>query len=921
MNKQFSNQFSKLDTKNWSMGGVQKTNGAHGQANGINLSYAGAFDLYKANDYFGSLKLVKKLLKKNKRNIELLNLAGINYLASGDLERASAYFLKILKINPGFNEARCNLGNVYFKKGNYSKAKELFYSVIKNDQNHNTALNNVIVLSLKDENIVIEKFVIENLLAISQKDPEALFNIASFYKKNSDLRKASIFYLKSIKAGNRSENAYHNLGKCLHVLGKNLSAKAVIVSGLRLYPNSKDLKMLEYFVGQSLGQKDDAETLKNKLVDDGVLSTDELNKMAVEMIKQGHFDEGNALFDAALTKDPYSFETYLNKGISLRTEKKYDAAAIHFLKSLEINKYFFDAYDQLGHLFVEMERYTEALDVFEKALVLKPNCTKTKTNIAHVHHQIGNIDQAISIYTEMCDLEPDNYISHNNLSVIYRQRGDDKSAKEVLLKLLRVKPDMVEGLLNLSGVYTDLGELDMAVETFDRLLAISDKLPHVKGKLLHQLHHMNDFDELKKRNISISEEELVDDAAAAPSPFDLLPIVDAHKQKLAARKFTKSLYQVNDPIQMPFTNRNGDGARIRIGYFSSDFFNHATMHLMRKIFEHHDRSKFEIFVYCLNEADDNDPYTKYLLDNVEHFYPVKFVSDREIAKLARTHGIDIAVDLKGYTKDCRTKIFAYRAAPIQINYLGYPGTMGADFMDYILADEVVIPVQHFQHYDEKVLHIPGSYQVNDIDKPISRKETQRSDWGIPDDAVVLACFNNNYKITDKELTIWMRILKKHSNAILWLFEGNKFSHINITNFASDHGVDPGRIIFAPKVVLQEHLERHKHIDIFLDTFGYNAHTTASDALWCEVPLVTLEGETFCSRVASSILKSMVLDDLVAKSEKQYEEIISELLVSNSKRMEIVSRIQNVKNIPGNLFDVKSFTQNLEELYEGIIKEN
>jgi len=425
---------------------------------------------------------------------------------------------------------------------------------------------------------------------------------------------------------------------------------------------------------------------------------------------------------------------------------------------------------------------------------------------------------------------------------------------------------------------------------------------------------------LRNLEICISKSELLDEGTLAPAPFELLPIVDAELQQISSRKFCKEHFTINDEIKTPFSNNFGKNSRIKVGYFSSDFFNHATMHLLRKVFEYHDRDKFEIYVYCLNEINSEDPYTKYLIDNVEHFYPVKFVADREIAKLARSHGLDIAIDLKGYTKDSRTKIFAYRAAPIQINYLGYPGTMGAKFMDYILADEVIIPSSHKHFYDEEVLYLPGCYQVNDITKPVSKDVSLRSDWGLPDDALVLASFNNNYKITESELSIWMRILKHFPNTVLWIFEGNSFSRKNIISFAEKFGVSEKRLIFAQKAILSEHLERHQHIDIFLDTFKCNAHTTASDAIWSGVPIVTLEGETFCARVASSILKSVGLNELVATSELEYEEKIIELIVSPEKLKSIKEQISPVNRSSLDLFNPKNFTQNLENIFEEVIKE-
>jgi len=878
-----------------------------------------ARQFYCNGDHDQSLMLINKLLKKNKGNPEILNLAGINHLAKGEVERARLYFKKALSFNPTHTEALNNLGNCHNAEAGYAKAMSYYLKVVALEPNHASAMNNILVTALRQKDFRVAEEFIPRLARLAKGDGDVFYNIGRVLAELSRHREAVIALLKSRKFGCDIEILFAHLGQQLLMLNKFRLARIIVDEGLRLYPESSDIKRVASFVFQALGESDKTEALNASLLNEGKLDVDTLNKMAVLQFEENNFTKAQEFFDQALQLDPYSFETYMNKGIAYRKEKKFADAIAQFEKSLSINKFYFDAYAQLGYLLIDVERYDQAFEYFKIAEKLKPSCIITKNNIANVYHQKGDIDGAIALYKALIEQHPDHYNAYNNLSVIYRQQGDNEKAKEILEDLRQRAPHMHECLFNLANVYTDLEELDNSVEVLESIVDISPKFINAKGKMMHLLHHMNDFDGIKRRNLDISEDELLDETTSAPSPFELLPLADARKQQLAARKFTKIMYSVNDPITMPFCNRNGADGRIRIGYFSSDFFNHATMHLMRKVFEHHDRNRFEIFVYCLNEVNEQDPYTKYLLDNVEHFYPVKFVSDREIAKLARSHGIDIAVDLKGYTKDCRTKVFAYRAAPVQMNYLGYPGTMGADFMDYIIADEVVIPPNHHQYYDEKVVYLPDCYQVNDAQKPVSEKNTSRADWGLPEDTVVLACFNNNYKITEKELRIWMRVLKSTDNTVLWMFEGNRFSKKNILAFALEHGVDASRIIFAPKVILREHLERHRHIDIFLDTFGYNAHTTASDALWCGVPLVTLEGDTFCGRVASSILQSVGLHDLITLSEQEYEAKILELASSPEARLAIQAKLAPANHASMSLFDAGKFTRDLEEIFTRVVQ--
>ena len=879
-----------------------------------------ALQYYRNGDYEQSLDLLKKLLKKNKGNPELLNLAGVNHLARGEVDRARLYFKKALSFNPKYTEALNNLGNCHNAEANYDKAMPYYRKVAALDPNHASAINNILVTALRQKDCQAAEAYIPQLAQLAKGDGDAFYNIGRVYAELSQPRRAVVTLLQARKFGCEIEVLFAHLGQQLLMLGRYAFAKIVVREGLRLYPESADIKKVASFVFQALGEGAETDALNASLIEEGKLDVETLNKMAVLQFEESQFDKAHELFDQALLLDPYSFETYLNKGIAFRKEKKFAEAIGSLEQALSINKFYFEAYAQLGYILIDMERYDQALQYYAIAEKLNPSCVITKHNIANVYHQKGEIEEAITRYQQLIENHPDHYNAYNNLSVIYRQQGNNEKARDILEDLRQRAPTMLECLLNLSNVYTDLDDLDKAVEVLEKVIEASPQVSGLgaKCKMLHLLHHMNDFEGLKDRGLEITEDELMNPVSAAPSPFELLPLVDTKKQQLAARKFTKYLYDVTDPISMPFFNKNGAEGRIKIGYFSSDFYNHATMHLMRKVFEHHDRNRFEIYVYCLNEVNERDPYTKYLMDNVDHFYPVKFVADREVAKLARSHGIDIAIDLKGYTKDCRTKIFAYRAAPIQMNYLGYPGTMGAEFMDYIISDEVVIPPEHHQFYDEKVVYMPSCYQVNDLNKPVSEKITQRADWGLPEDAVVLACFNNNYKITERELSIWMRVLKSVDNAVLWMFEGNRFSKKNILAFAKQHGVEANQIIFAPKVILREHLERHRHIDLFLDTFGYNAHTTASDALWCGVPLVTLEGDTFCGRVASSILQSMEMDELVTHSEDAYEAKILELACSTEARQRLKNKLAPDQRSSFDLFNAEKFTRDLERVFEGVI---
>ena len=395
-------------------------------------------------------------------------------------------------------------------------------------------------------------------------------------------------------------------------------------------------------------------------------------------------------------------------------------------------------------------------------------------------------------------------------------------------------------------------------------------------------------------------------------PFAMLAMEDSparHAQRAA--QFAKSMYTVEalPPIPPPAIQP----AQLRIGYFSADFHQHATMHLMVRLFELHDQSQFVIHAYSFGPGSDGDMRGR-LLAAVNVFHDVGHLNDREIAQLARSEGIDIAVDLKGYTKQSRFGIFAYGAAPIQVSYLGYPGTTGAQCMDYIVADRQLIPTEEASHYAEKIMYMPHSYQVNDSARKIADSPVSRAAEGLPEAGLVFCCFNNNYKIGPREFDVWMRLLSQVEGSVLWLFKSNQWAQENLCKEAKKRGVDPKRLVFAVSNEHSVHLARHSLADLFLDTFTYNAHTTASDALWSGVPLVTMAGAGFASRVAASLLSAVNLPELVTHSEQAYENLALELAHEPVKLLAIRNKLLHQRNLSP-LYDTLAFTKALENAYQ------
>jgi predicted O-linked N-acetylglucosamine transferase (SPINDLY family) len=458
----------------------------------------------------------------------------------------------------------------------------------------------------------------------------------------------------------------------------------------------------------------------------------------------------------------------------------------------------------------------------------------------------------------------------------------------------------------------------LALEYLKKAVKVDSKSDYLQGILIQSKIHTCNWDCIDSDISNLIESLSKNDKLTNPFP-PLAYIDDQSTLTKIAIDWSKNKYPPSNFLPQIKSRPIIGNRRIKLGYFSADFHAHATTLLMAGLFEAHDRSKFELIAFSFG-PDSEDPLTKRVRASFDRFIDIRTLSDRAVAAYARELNIDIAIDLKGFTQDSRTGIFAERAAPIQLNFLGFPGSMGAPYIDYIVADPYIIPQNHESAYTEKVLRLPHCYQPNDNRRCVSNKPQSRIEHDLPENAMVLCSFNNNYKITPVVFDIWMRILKKFPNAVLWLLKDNPSSEKNLRIEAAAKGVSPERLIFAKRVSPEDHLARHACADLFLDTYPCNAHTTASDALWSGLPIVTCSGNSFASRVAGSLLNTLNLPDLITKNLSEYEIKIVELINRPSLIAEVKERLKSNKQISP-LFDTMRYTKDWEDLIVQVHKQS
>jgi len=591
--------------------------------------------------------------------------------------------------------------------------------------------------------------------------------------------------------------------------------------------------------------------------------------------------QAKSLTQTEITTILTHIESLLFIGLTLFELKHFDKALIPYNQALILRPDSTECLNNIGNAMYALQRYSEALLHYDKALVLRPNYAECLYNKARTFLKLSYLNEALLLFK----------------------------------KAIFLQPNHAESWFNQGVTFLELKDYDEALLHFNQALKLKPNLDWLLGNLIHLKMRMciwSDFDgELIKlfKGVNSNQKTI--------TPFITLPLKDDLKLH---RKVAESFVAENHPykpILGPIIEKSPN-KKIRIGYFSSDFRIHAVSTLTAELFELHDKNKFEIIAFSFGH-DDKSLMRERLSQSFNQFIDVSNLSDLAIAKLSHEHSIDIAIDLGGYTTNSRPDIFAYQAAPIQLSYIGYLGTSGAPYIDYLIADKTIISLDSQNYYSEKIVYLP-SYQVNDRKRKISSRQFSKKDFGLPVNSFVYCCFNNNYKILPATFDGWMRILAAVDNSILFLYAENKWAQSNLIIEAQKRGISSERLVFGEHLEPDEYLARYKICDLFLDTFPYNAGTTASDALWAGLPVLTLMGESFASRMAASLLNAIDLPELITSSQEQYETLAIELATNPAKFRGIKAKLESNRFITP-LFDTPRFTKNLEDAYIKMYERN
>ena len=622
----------------------------------------------------------------------------------------------------------------------------------------------------------------------------------------------------------------------------------------------------------------------------------------------GNLMEAARLYRQILASLPAP-EIMVNYGNVLGRLGQRAEALAQFDQALKLKPDLFEALFNRANLLLEIGRAPDALADFDRAVTVRRDMPAVWNNRGTALRRLRRLEEALASYEQAATLAPThvNALTNRALALFELKRPD--AALKAAEAALAVQADFAEALYVKANILRDLGRQEEALATYESALTSNPAHPNALNGAAQVARILCDF-----QRAEALAPRVIENAQAGPAliqPFVLMAYSD---DAALLRRCAETYVHRVAPAHTSLSDGKHYGhARIRLAYLSADFHTHPTAQLMAELFERHDRARFEVTAIAFG-PDDNSPMRARLKKAFDHFEDVRGKSDFEVAQMMRAREIDIAVDLNGHTQDARPAIFSHRPAPVQVNYLVYPGTTGARFMDVVLADRVVLPIDQQPFFSEKIAHLPDCYQANDATRAVPPAPT-RAEAGLPEKGFVFCCFSNSWKITAPMFDVWMRLLSQVDGSLLWLLDGPHAE--NLRRHATARDVDPKRLVFAPRLPPDQHLARHQLADLFLDTLPYNAHTTCGDALWAGLPVVTCYGKSFAGRVASSLLKAVDLPELVTQTPQKYEELALDMAKNPALLKATKDKLaRNRTTTP--LFDSECFRKNIEAAYEAML---
>ena len=763
--------------------------------------------------------------------------------------------------------------------GDLADAQRLYLEILQRSPQHGAALHQLGLIAAQTGNLDAALRYLVAAVAAEPGAVEACAHLAQIRMARGELHEAVVCYERVL--GMRGDDALtlYGYGNALHALGRHDDAVAAYSRALGLAP-------------------DRVEILTNR---------------GNALHDLGRFAEALADYDQALQQMPGLAMLHNNRGNTLRAMQRPAEALASVDRALTIEPGYHEARINRGNLLQDAGDSAAALAEYEQVLALNPEAAILHRLRADALHDLQRDVEAMEGYRRALQIAPSDIETLGNFAILLYQQARYEDALVLLERASVIAPDNLKVINNRAQCLRALGRHEEAAATLARLLELAPEWDYAEGERFHSRAHCCDWADYEQRRSELLA--AVEAGRSADTPLSFLAVSSSvAAQRTCAQTRVADKYPARTP---PLWSGESYGhERIRIAYVSADFCEHPVSYLMAGVFEHHDRRHFEVTGIALKD-NDGSPAARRVRSAFDKVIDVQARSDGEIAALMRDMEIDIAIDLMGHTFNARTGIFARRPASVQVNYLGFPGTMGAPYMDYLIADRMVVPPDRQTGYSEKIVYLPDCFQANDDRRVIAARQPSRTEAGLPESGFVFCCFNNSYKITPQVFGLWMDLLHGVPGSVLWLLGEQPAVARNLGAEAMKRGIDPARLVFAGRLPYADHLARLQLADLFLDTLPFNAGTTASDALWAGVPVLTCRGEAFVSRMAASLLNAVGLPELITDCAEDYATLALKLAASPQSLVELRARLAQ-QRAGSSLFDTARFCRGLESAYREML---
>ncbi len=835
----------------------------------------------KAADY------INQAIAENSGVPHLFNCLGLVMADQGQFGQAEKAFRKALAIDAAYVDGYYNLGHIFNMWGRAEAAIKQFETVVRLKPDWADAHYHLANARLSDGQLDAAIGDYRQALRLKPDYAEAHHNLGGALKAHGDIAGAISSYQEAIRLTGDFAEAHNNLGNALIEAGQPEEALGSFQQAISIRPN------------YATAHYNLANLYRN------------LNRT----------DEAVKSFLRAISFQPDLVAAHSGLGHLHLDQGQFETAIDCFQSALRIHPHLAEAWNGLGAAMMARGLPEKAVHNYQRALQLMPQSAQTLCNLANTLLYLGRFDDAADSCQKALDLDPNLVEAHACMGDIFYQKGEFVRAIECYQKVIALRPDGATPYNNMGNAYQNLGKLERAAACYQKALDLQPEFFEAQNNIMAPLQLTCDWKALQlhgARLDTLNETFFKQGRQTPEDPFtNLMRRADPASNLAVARSWSREIARQARNINQRFSfhPRRRQSSKITVGYLSNNFCDHPVAHQITGLFACHDRDDFNIICYSYGQ-DDGSIYRTQIQRDCDKFVDLSAWNHAASASQINNDGVDILVDLVGLTNGNRAIISALRPAPVQISYLGMLGTSGADFFDYILTDRIVTPVEHQKFYSEKFIYMPHCYQVNDNTRQIANKSWTRNELGLPENGFVFCSFNNSYKFEPVMFDTWMQILRQVPESILWLSRGNASAARNLSHEAEKRGIDSQRLVFADRLPLEEHLARLRLADLALDTRIYNGGATTSNALWVSVPVITLLGSHFVSRMSASALAAVGLEEMITSSLKAYEKLAVGLASSPDCRQALCQKL-DAKRLTEPLFDTPRFVKNLEKAYRKI----